>query len=594
MVCERPTVYVQFSKVKPIIFAVSYYPGVYYFRFDDLMYSNYDSYLLSGVSPYTFSSIVSVQFSTSLLNRVSSVANCASLKGSFYASSNDCYIHSPKNYNIYCHNVKVGVAFEYQKNGARYEDNHEIEERILSVPEIQKGLSDIYNAKMIFSGGRVILNNADGNLDNFFENDEIIGNTAIIYVVNPCTEEKEQVFQGFVRGGTVSNLQLNVEIKDDKESLNIPLPRNRLTIDDYPDLSDDNIDRAIPYAFGNCKNVEVFCTNDNGSEPFYFICADTELGQIHDISDVYVDGVSVAFTKDLANNRFYLDDDDYDPGQKVTANIEGYEDGDGNLIHNACDILKFLFMTFFNFDDTSDFFDMWDTVHAKDMYLWIDEEKKFWEVVEEICRTSFLNILLNDNGSYSAFVNYRDGFYLSEIMDYDVISYGDIGYDSKELISSVIVQYNKDHGNDKYQQIKYDDSESEMFDIYNQYFPKDDPIETNLETETDAREYGEQFQNYFSELDKPVSIVMDYFTAKNLLIGFNYKINFSRPRMPSIGSYVAKIMNKRESLNDFTTTLDLMLIERIPETVEVYTRLWGSAIYGTDEWCSGEYEEVAE
>lgn len=501
----------------------------------------------------------------------------------------------PANNNPYCHDVKIGVAFEYRRGGEEFGNGRRIAPRLLSVPSISKELSDIYNARVIFSGGVFELNNGDGFFDTLLEDEEIIGNKAKSFIRHPVTGVKQQSFSGFVEGGSVRSQAppvLKLRIKDDKESLNIPIPRNVFNLTDYPYLHTDNVDKPIPLAFGHINNVELICSNElePAAGTFYFPCADTSIGVLHDVDSVRVDDVDVAFTKDLANNRFSLSSAVYTPGQKVTATIQGYENASGDLMNNACDILKFLFMTFFGFTDNTDFFDTWDTVHAFNIFLWINEIKKFWEIVEIICKSSFINLILNNNGSYTALVNNRDGFYLREIRNYEVVEGGEIEYDSTKILSSVLVKYAKDHDGDKFKTLLVNDNESAMFDVYNQYYFKE--FESNIDNATDARNYGLIILDYFSTSHKPVKIKMDYFEADDLILGLNYKLVLSRPKFPTLGAYVVKVIKIEELLNDAKKDITLQLIEKIPDTISVPATIWNDCFYNSCFYSTGRKEIV--
>jgi hypothetical protein len=587
---NTPALYLQLSLLEKQDFWVNEYPGTYFVRLNDLLYSNYEVEYLSGLTVEDIAAVSNVVFDGVLLNEVSSAAACIALIGSFFASSSVLYVHSPLNNDPYNHDVQIGIAFEYRKGGEQYENGQEIEELLLSVPNITKSLSDVFNSKVIFSGGNVDLNNSGGYFDTFLEDEEIIGNRSKLFVRHPVTNVKEQVLSGAVQGGDLEITKLSLSIKDDKESLNIPIPPNRYNLTDYPQLNTDNVDKPIPIGFGNIYHAPMICSNELGAEPFYFICADRTIAEIHDIDYVYVDGVSKAFTKDLTNNRFSLSAANYTPGQVVTCDYQGYEDSTGAVMRNACDILKFLFIEFFNFADTSDFFDIWDRVHAFNIYLFVNEIKKFWEIVEQICKDSFLNLILNGDSTYSAIVNDRDGYYLREIRNYEIINVGNIGYDSSKILSSVLVKYRKDHDSGEWLQRLVNDTEEEIHDIYNQYYFKE--IEVNLDNETDAYNYGLWLLNYFNSAYKTFKIRMDYFEARDLILGKNYKINFARPVAPNLGDCVVKIVATSENLNTFKNELTLQIIEKIPETIEQTVSLWNDFIYGEKLYTCGCYEEV--
>lgn len=588
---NKPALYLQLSHLERQDFWVNEYPGVYFVRLSDLLYPNFEVEYLSDLTAENISAVINVIYDNIFLNQVSSIAACIVLQSSFYSSGTVVYIHCPGNNDPYNHILQLGAAFQYRKGGSQYDDGQDTDELLLSVPNINKSISDIFNSKVIFSGGNADLNNGSGIFDLFLEDEEIIGNKARLIIKHPVTSVKSQLFTGFIEGGTLTKKKLSLSIKDDKQSLNIPIPLNKYNLIDFPELNLDNVDKPIPIGFGNIYNAPMICSNETGTTPFYFICADRDIAEIHDIDEVLVDGVPVAFTKDLANNRFLLAGAVYAPGQTVTASYQGYENSDGNLMRNACDILKFLFIIFFNFSDSSNFFATWDTVHALNIYFFINEIKKFWEVVEQICKDSFLNLILNGNGTYSAIVNDRDGYFLREIRNYEVMESGDIDYDSSKILSSVLVKYKKNYADGTWLQKLVNDNETVIHDIYNQYSYKE--LEANLDNETDARHYGLIILDYFSSAYKTFKIKMDYFEASDLVLGLNYKINLSRPQSPALGDCVVKVISISENLNTFVTELTLRIIEKIPHMVDSGATMYSEdTLLSEDELFTSGYMEV--
>jgi hypothetical protein len=564
-----PALILQLSHIIKQVFWVNYSPGVYFFRLNDLTYSDYDAIFTSGLVANDLEFVISVTFDNIILSEVSSIVNCRALQSSSYCSTEELWIHSPLDADPYNHSVGVGSAFQIRKGGANDGELWHMEDRLLSVPNISKSISDIYNSKIIFSGGDVEINNFDGKYDTLLEDEEIIGNKSNLLIKHPETGELIKMFSGFVEGGELGIEKLSLSIKDDKESLNIPIPQNVFTLATYPYLDPKNIDKPIPLAFGKCKNVELVCINE--LEPaaaiYNFLCADTDLGKIHNVTTVYVEGAPVMFGFTPASNTVQIATAYYNPGQKVTADIEGYEDSTGALMRNACDILKKLLIYFCGFSDTSDFFDIWDTTNAYNIYVYINEIKKFWEVIEEICKSSFLNFILNNNGSYSAFVNSYAEDYIREIRNYELIQIGSVNYNSNKLLSSVLIRYDLDHSENEWLQKKINTGETAFFEKYNQYCHKE--LETNLDNSTDAAAYGAAVLDYFFDAYKPVKIKTDYLEARDFILGKNYKIILSRPRAPELGTYKVKLIHIIENPNTFQTECTFQLIEKLADDNEM-------------------------
>lgn len=555
-------------------------------RLNDLLYINYDAWMLVGAVAETYSIITSVIFDNVFLNTVSSVANCISTYSSFYVSATELYIHTPTNEDPYNHKVKLGAALQYRKGGNAYINGNFIDDRLASVPDVTKQISDMFDSKLVFSGGTPELNNADGKLDTLLENEKILGNKAVMYDINPETGEWHKFLSGFVQSGNVGISSVPLSLKNDIESLfNIDLPRHTFSDTDYPFIDPKNAGKVISLLFGKIRNLEIICVNDlePGALNYTFVMADRTVAQMHAVNAVRVDDVAVAHVDLLATNSFTIAAADYTPGDSVTADVEGFEDSTGDLMENACDIIKFLMNTFLLFADTSDFYRVWDTPHAYNIYLVINESRKLIEIIEEACRSSFISIIPEDSGAFSAIVNLKGDYFLKELLNWDIIYFDPTSYNIEKILTSVLVKFNKDYKNDKFYTYKNTNHESELFDLYNIYNNK--TVELNLVTELDAINASEQIIDYFNQPWKLCTLKMPYYDAYDLFIGYNYKVNFTRPKAPNIGEFIVKIMTMQKNLNDNSVSLTVLLVKKIvpaiPMTPDLYDDcLYDDALYG--------------
>jgi hypothetical protein len=587
----KPTVIIQLTHTEDQIFWVNSAPGVWMIRLDDLNYTDYENWLFVGAIAESYTSVTSVIFDNAFLNQVTTEIGCNAAFLSFYVSIDELYIHSPNNLYPGNHEVKIGTGAQYRKGGSLYIDGIEIEERLASVPSLSKDIGDIFESKLIYSGGNPELNNADGELDNLLDTGQIIGNKAKIYKIENSIWEK--LFSGFVTGGSNGLDRISFNLKNDIESLlNIDLPPNFFTITDYPFITDKFKGKPIPLLFGYIRNLEVICTNDNAVLPatYNFVVADIAIAQIHDITAVYVDGISVAFVKSLATNSFTILTAVYDPGQSVTADIEGFQDDAGDMILKATDIIKFLFNTFLYFTDSSDFYRVWSTINIYNIYLVINSVRTLREIVEEACRSSFISLIYEDTGAFSAIANFRGDYYLSELLFWDLISFDLIDYDISKILTSANIKYNKDYKNGTFYEYYNQERKEELKTLYNQYNNKD--IELNLTTELDAYNASNQIIDYFSLPWKTCIVKMPLANISELYLGFNYKINFQRPKAPNLGDYIVKILKVEKDLNTFSARLTLLLIKRLYPLIEGGSPIYDDCLYDDCVYGGIDYEEV--
>lgn len=588
---SKPTILLQLTKTQDQTFWVNYAPGVWFIRLHDIVYTDYQPDFTADLVAENYQIITTVVFDNLFLNPVSSLANCLLTFASFYVDIDNCYIHAPFNQSPYNHDTKLGKGRQYVKGNERYFNDFEAEERLISVPNIQREIGDILESKLIYSGGNVELINADGELDNLLEHGEVIGNKAIIYKVINSVYTK--MFSGFVTGGNPGINKVTLYLKNDIEALlNIDIPRNFFSIIDYPNMSTKYNGKPIPLLFGNVNNLEVICVEDNKSPAttYKFVVADIAYAQIHDITAVYVDGVSKTFTKSLATNSFTLLAAYYDPGQTVTADIQGFDDSLGNMITNAASIIKSLFNKFLYFIDSTDFYRIWDDANAYNIYLAVTEIKTLRDVIEEVCRSSFLSLIYEDNGTFSAIVNKKIETYLDEIQFWDVISIQNPEFDISKILTSVNIMYNKDFKNNKFYERYNDDQKETLRTLYGRYNNKN--IEMNLSTESNAYAASTEIINYFNTPWRVPVLKVKLEIAEELFLGFNYIITLRRQKAVDMLGFIAKLIKIEKNLNEFTANLSFLLLYDSIPSVEIGAALYDDCVYDDVGYNGIDYEEV--
>ena len=293
--------------------------GVWFVNFG-VNYPNVDSLFLSGVEGKDVTLIGSAIVDGVILTRVDSAADVQTNESaSFYdGTANDLFIHIEGGDEPSLHRITLGASFGIS-NHASPLNNWAVynafgyEPRILSIPVVSKQRDPVFFGKIAFRGGTVSLDNADGELDRFAEDNDVFG-AAVRLLVGfddlPYAAFR-RMFTGYIENIAVTQTQLRLDIQDNRKALSKSIPENVFTQAAYPYLLAKNEGKPIPLLYGLCRNVPVLSTNEDESpRPRFFdfkIC-DTADHAILSIDAAYVDDEAVtASSKSTANATFQLE-----------------------------------------------------------------------------------------------------------------------------------------------------------------------------------------------------------------------------------------------------------------------------------------------
>lgn len=528
---------------------------------------------------------------------VSSLVNLRIQNKSFLFSQGEQTIHihfdswvQPQNKQI-----SVGATSGYcdkpqlDDNGhptESYYDNIYYSPRILEVPPIKIKKDNLFYGILQFGGGSVRFNNSDGNFDDFTAQDIygqacriLLGFNGLLY------SQFRTVLTGYVDDYSRNYDTFTINIVDRRKFLKRKLPIRTFNQTDYPDLSDDNVDVVKPIAWGRVRKAPCVCLNemeDPAPATYEFMFLDTTDNDANSLSTVYVDDSSVAIdSTDLAAGTFELDAGDYDPGQDVTADFIGFDDGD--IIENGLDVYKDLMAIYADISYISDNYNLsefsYERNKAPDIALWIGdgEEMTIEEAGKKISESTGAIIIFQANGKITARSYYSDRSISKTISDDEWIDDPQIRYPANEFLSSAVCLYNRDIGNDKYRRYKNDDYESTVFDKYSQYREKEFP--TLLVNSTDADSKTENVLELSQE-------IWQYVTRKTKTQNIDLEImhfivaNHGRP---SAGVETAKyeVMGMQIALSKAEIQFDMRYVESytIPEVDYQQGIIWYEYIF---------------
>jgi|GEM_PF-4860842 len=182
---------------------------------------------------------------------------------------------------------------------------------------------------------------------------DIKGKKFTLMLTGPRSEvpfdEAAVVLQGYIdsRSGDVDG-GLTINLRDRRQLLDsIILPLNRFdAASESANFPASNDGKVKPVVLGKAFNVESPVID---SVTHKRQVSDPAFGQINDVLAVYNNGVSVSFTKDLANNAYTPTVTPLE-NEVITADIEGVKDG-GTLMTQHSEFITWILKTFAGYTD---------------------------------------------------------------------------------------------------------------------------------------------------------------------------------------------------------------------------------------------------
>ena len=222
-----------------------------------------------------------------VIMRADSLAQCREHEKSFFTDGPVLYLHVNKHHPPSLYRIKNGVVYGFtntkpMKNGRTY-----YLPDLLQAPAIEQSADPMTYSKMRFDSGSFVFNNSHSVFDNFLN---VFGNALSIKIGKGSMpiEQFEMVAQYYI-----SNLMINlntatIEGKDRRELLSTKAPNEFYTLDKYPKIQENLLDKVMPEIYGYC------------------VCAP---GACLESEDVYIDAVYETL-KDWYTYRFssYLTD----------------------------------------------------------------------------------------------------------------------------------------------------------------------------------------------------------------------------------------------------------------------------------------------
>jgi hypothetical protein len=189
------------------------------------IYSYVDSTLLDGFTAQNFGIVGSVIAADKLLAKVDSLASVTTTYESFYydKSTASLYIQIEDYDEPSLHDITIGIISGFSFSTFSPEDIQQqpYEGRLISVPSISIARDPLFYGKLIFGGGSIVLNNADGEFDLYAQQKDMYGNPARIFFGYPHLDfdDYQQLYTGYVGLVDPGEDDFRVNISDRRKQL---------------------------------------------------------------------------------------------------------------------------------------------------------------------------------------------------------------------------------------------------------------------------------------------------------------------------------------------------------------------------------------
>ncbi len=575
---------------KNVGFWITYSGGVRFCNFYDT-YSKLTSFTTVPDLP-TIAIVGSVIVDGVQLQKVSSPQACVDMDTSFYweSATRSIFIHCPRGDDPDLFTVRVGQVCGFRKGGEQSVYGGVVfDDRLTDVPNISLNKDSQFGGVIAFDSNNVRIVNSDSEYDSLTRDNYIFGAKARLLAGFDGWDisEFEQIYEGLVNKITTGEESVDFEIKDERSRLSKDIPSNVFSTSVYPQLKTNDIGKPIPRVFGTCRNIPIYITDEGRSNAvtgrYHGKISDTAYTTaINAVSAIYINGTrwtSLSTGTNLNTRVITLTtwsnatSRGYKKGDKVTADIIGEEDENGNVIKNGGKIIRRLFKDYYNFEFTGDIYNTarWEEAQARDICLYLNERKQIIDVIGDICNDGIqADFFMNADGKYALRVYNVNNPISQTITRSELLKTPIIEDNPEKILTSVAVGYNKDWGNKEYQVSIDSDDEETIFDQFGIYRQKE--FDTLCVDITNAQSFVDTIKTFASDLETIIKIEVPGWICINREIGDLIYVYPDRPYKEIYGKTKCEIIGIEKNFNDHIISLTCRMIEIVD--LIPYTQAW--------------------
>jgi hypothetical protein len=441
--------------------------------------------------------ILSLKVDNSLYQLQASIADLLTYDESYYYDSATKYIYisfyhwdKPLDKKMY-----IGAIYGFSRGASDcYYNNIYYEPRLLNGITIKKSKDPLFYGLLKFTNAKINLINSDGEYDNFGSMNLFRAYSRLL-----CGEdgsaytELQPVFTGLIGNYSYNHERLTVSLDDSRTGLGNTVPINKYTKSAYTYLSDDDVDKYKPVAYGAVYDCPCVCLNGAQTTSVYtFHFMDTSIYNATALTTVYIDGVAVSPTPSpsLSAGTFTLTSSQVDETTrfKVTADFTG-----ANIV-NGVEIIKDIMTNYVELDYIADNYDLTEMAAAvtasRDTSFYASKEIKVNKALEQICVDIDALFFVKDNGRYTVRIYDSNRASSATILKDDWTNQPEIENNTDEFLSSVTIKYHHKQDSNTYRTYVNTVYEQDVYDMYKSKQGEKE-IATNLTSLADAQAKSE-------------------------------------------------------------------------------------------------------
>jgi hypothetical protein len=386
-------------------------------------------------------------------------------------------------------------GFTDKVDGIRIEKAHY---NNLYYPPLLKNAPSIkYNKETLYYGVfkensiNVTFDNNEGFFDDYGRN--IFNNTAIIKIAPEGTEYEnfETIFNGIVASYSTSLKQFKIKLKSKIFGFTRKLPVNKFTKSEYSFLSDNDVDKPVPLAYGSVIGVEPYIINQENAtatDYFYYLAEN-----VSSVEEVRIDGVVYAgYTEYLDEGYISIPTADAkDVDDNFLDVIVDFTGGSANGLTVMRDIITKYIGATYNGDnyDTNQWSEQ-ESI-AKDITYFINEKTEIKKIFEKISFAQFGFFDVTKNGKFT-FRSFSESAQLKTALLYDDwISDPTRTENFNEFLTSATFKYNKNISTGKFFTLENKVNEDVLLQKYG--LAKEKEFEIKLANQSDVEDFSNLF-----------------------------------------------------------------------------------------------------
>jgi len=506
-----------------------------------------------------------------------SVADCLLTDSSFYydPATTRLYVHfddfePPWGYNIF---FGAATGFTLGSNETYYFNDSYYEPIISKIFSVSREKDAGFYGLLKFTSGNVDLINHEGTFDDWRSRNLYAQPSRILWGhAGDAYADLRAMFTGSMGKTSRTWEKITITNEDIRKRLTQALADNLLTLADYPDLSESNVDKPKPVAYGSIRNAPCICLNEEESTSTYtFLLHDAEWNHTTSLDGVWVEGVDQLSHATLSptTGTFTLSSTYYTPGDNVTASFTVSPS-------NGVEIIKDIIT---NYDKKPYLNSFWNvnavnvaSAASRSTSIYVDDDKKVKEVIEQLCSDIDAVFFVQDDGRYSIRIYNADRMYSKVILVDDWIDEPKIDDNQDQFLTSAVIKYNHDIDNDEYYQYENKDYEATAYETYKTYNKK--TIETGLTTEADAILKSQTILDYSSDVKDIITRSVKFETDSEVFYDIevmDFIICDPYYRVGGTPDYkVYEILNPKKIPDKYEIELTMRYVKADPRTSVTY------------------------